>query len=77
MDTLALVAMNTEIIKVTLFALFVTVPLILIGLAFLGAVKAHALKPLRPLDRRALRRPSLEWELGAARARRPHFGIGV
>ena len=76
MDTLALVAMNTEIIKVTLFALFVTVPLVLIGLAFLGAVKARALKPLRPTDRRA-RRPSLDWAVGAAHTRRPHLGIEV
>ena len=76
MDTLALVTMNTEIIKVTLFALFVTVPLVLLGLAFLGAVKARALKPLKPMDRRA-RRPSLDWELGAARARRPHLGVEV
>jgi len=75
MDTLALVAMNTEVIKVTLFALFVTVPLVLVGLAFLGAVRDRALKPLRPHDRRAVRRPSLEWEIGVAHARRPHLGI--
>ena len=76
MDTLALVAMNTEILKVTMFALFVTVPLVLVGLAFLGAVKARALQRLRPLDRRA-RRPTLDWEIGTAHARRPHLGVEV
>ena len=68
METLQTVALNVEVIKVTLLALVLVVPLLFIGLALLGSIKARMVKPLRPADRRA-RRPSLEWEIGAARTR--------
>jgi hypothetical protein len=76
MDTLIRVSMNVEVIKVTLYALFIIVPLVFVGLAFLRTVRDHALKPLRSGDRRA-RRPSLDWEVASAKSRHFHAHIGT